>query len=240
MQKNLFSFLGRRIELWTHPEPDHLATIIRGTGRFYEPDVLMKVQEIYLPGTAIVDVGANIGNHTVFFATILGAKVIAFEPFGPNHDLLLLNIAANGLERLVRPHRAALGELDATGAARIGAAGNLGTVSVIPGPGEISIRSLDRILLDQPAGQPIGLIKIDVEGQEAAVLAGAQQTIRHWRPDIVIEADGVESFLATARQLHDLGYAPRGRYAFTPTYLFSATDQPARMQNLLHPLAHAA
>ena len=233
MQKNVFTFLGRRIELWTHPAPDHLATIIRGTGRFYEPDVLMKIQEVYLPGTAIVDVGANIGNHTVFFAAILGAPVIAVEPYAPNHDLLQVNIAANGLEGLVRTHCMALGERDGEGSVRIGDPDNFGTVSIQAGSGEIPIRSLDRIVQDR-TDQPIGLIKIDVEGGEAAVLAGAQQTIRRWLPDIVVEADGADRFLATARRLHELGYAPRGRYAWTPTYLFSATDQAARMHSLLN------
>ncbi len=167
MQKNAFQFLGRRIELWTHPEPDHLATIIRSTGRFYEPDVLMKILEIYLPGTAIIDVGANIGNHTVFFAAILGAPVLAVEPYAPNHELLQLNIAANGLEGLVRTHCAALGERDASGYALMADAGNFGTVRIQPGDGEIPIRSgacADGIIPERPTG----LIKIDVEGGEAA------------------------------------------------------------------------
>ena len=239
MQKNVFNFLGHRIELWTHPEPDHLATIIRGTGRFYEPDVLTKVQEIYLPGTTIVDVGANIGNHTVFFAGVPGAPVIAVEPFGPNHDLLTVNIAANGLGGRVRSHCLALGERDGSGTTRIGDAANFGIVSVLTGSGDVSVRSLDNLLLEHPA-QPIGLIKIDVEGSEAAVLVGAQRTIRQWRPDIVIEADGAERFQTTARHLLDLGYAPRGRYAWTPTYLFSAIDQAARMRTFLEPMAVAA
>jgi hypothetical protein len=79
-----------------------------------------------------------------------------------------------------------------------------------------------------------------VEGNEAAVLAGARQTIRRWRPNIIVEADGTDRFLAMARQLHDLGYVPRGRYAWTPTYLFTTIDQVARMQSLLNPVAHAA
>jgi FkbM family methyltransferase len=236
VQKTVFQFFGRRIELWTHPEPDHLARVIRSTGQFYEPDVLMKIREIHLPGTIIIDVGANIGNHTVFFAAILGAPVLAIEPYGPNHELLQINIAANRLEGLVRTQRVALGERDGAGSARIGDTGNFGTVSVQAGGGDIAIRSLDRIAPDQP----IGLIKIDVEGNEAAVLAGARQTIRRWRPNIIVEADGTDRFLATARQLHDLGYVPRGRYAWTPTYLFTTIDQVARMQSLLNPVAHAA
>jgi hypothetical protein len=68
MQQQVFSFMGRRIELWVHPEPDHMATVIRTSRTFYELDVLMKCREIYMPGTSIIDVGANIGNHAIFLA----------------------------------------------------------------------------------------------------------------------------------------------------------------------------
>lgn len=233
MQKNLFSFLGRRIELWTHPEPDLLATIIRSTERFYEPDVLLKAREVYLPGTVIVDIGANVGNHTVFFAAILGAPVVAFEPYEANFDLLEANVAANSLEGKVRAHRVALGNRNGSGSARLADPGNFGTVQIGAQAGSIPIRTLDRMLRDHPVGPPVGLIKIDVEGNEVPVLEGAQLTIERWLPDILVEADGTERFLAVVQALHDHGYMPRGRFAWTPTYLFSAIDQPARIRAML-------
>ena len=147
-----------------------------------------------------------------------------------------MNIAANGLDRLVHAHCLALGERDGGGSVRIGDTRNLGTIAIQADGGEIPIRSLDSLVLDEP----VGLIKIDVEGSESAVLAGALNTIHRWRPDIVVEADGPDRFLATAGQLHELGYTPRGRYAWTPTYLFSAIDQAARTHTLLGRLAQAA
>ena len=228
MQKTIFDCLGRRIELWTHPEPDHLATVIRASRGFYEPDVLMKCREIHIPGTLIIDAGANIGNHTVFFAAILGADVMAVEPFAANQQVLQTNVAANGLDPQVRIHAVALGARAGPGCATIGNTRNLGTVQVRAGSGAVSIVTLDSIAGDHP----VGLIKIDVEGGEAGVLQGARRTLERWLPDIMVEADGVERFDATARWLHEIGYAMRGRYAWTPTYLFSATDQAARMQSL--------
>jgi len=41
-----------------------------------------------VPGTAIIDVGANIGNHAVFFGAVFGAPAYAFEPYEPNYRLL--------------------------------------------------------------------------------------------------------------------------------------------------------
>ena len=231
MQKTVFHFMGKRVELWTHREPDHLATVIRNSGGFYETDVLLKCREIFIPGTVVIDAGANIGNHTVFFAAILGAKVEAIEPFPANYDLIRMNVVANGLERRVRIHCLALGEREGRGVAEIGQENNLGTVSVRPGGsiGDIPIATLDSIAADLP----VGLIKIDVEGGEAGVLAGASRTLRRWLPDIMVEADGTSRFEDTARHLLELGYTVRGRYAWTPTYLFSAIDQGARMHSLL-------
>ena len=229
MQKQIFEFLGRRIELWTHPDPDHMGRMIRGNRSFYELDLLMKCRELYLPGTAIIDVGANIGNHTVFFGTILNAQVYAFEPYPPNHDLLEMNIAANGLETRVHPTRCALGDTDGFGSLHPGPPTNLGTTSISFGAGETPVRTLDSLSIRAP----IGLLKIDVEGAETAVLRGATATIQRWLPDIIVEAGDPKSFAAVAQQLLDLTYTPRGRYAATPTYLFSTTDQDRRMHSIL-------
>ena len=96
MQKQVFEFMGRRIELWLHAAPDHMATLIKANRMFYELDVLMKCREIYLPGTAVVDVGANIGNHSVFFGAVLGARVHAFEPYRPSFELLQMSLGKRG------------------------------------------------------------------------------------------------------------------------------------------------
>jgi len=229
MKKQIFEFMGRRIELWTHPDPDHMGRMIRNNRSFYELDVLMKCRELYLPGTAIIDVGANIGNHTVFFGAILNAPVYAFEPYPPNHNLLEMNIAANALEGQVIPTSCALGDTNGCGSLYPGPPTNLGTTSVSFGIGETPVRTLDSLSI--PA--PIGLLKIDVEGAETAVLRGAVNTIQRWLPDIIVEAGDTKSFAAIARQLLDLTYTPRGRYAATPTYLFSATGQDRRMRAIL-------
>jgi FkbM family methyltransferase len=229
MQKNVFEFLGRRIELWTHPEPDLLARAIRGNRTFYELDVLMKCRELYLPGTAIIDVGANIGNHAIFFGAVLNAPVYAFEPFEPNYALLELNIAANGLDGQVEALCCAVGELDGCGSLVAGNPNNFGTTRVTFGTGELTVRSLDSLAIPGP----VGLIKIDVEGGELPVLLGAEALLRAWHPDLMIEAGTQAELWRLADVLLNFGYAPRGRFAATPTYLFSAADQTERMRRLL-------
>ncbi|HEY1412307.1 MAG TPA: FkbM family methyltransferase, partial [Rhodopila sp.] len=229
MQKQIFEFMGRRIELWTHPEPDHMGRLIRGNRTFYELDVLMKCREIYLPGTAVVDVGANIGNHAVFFGAVLNAPVYAFEPYPPNFELLQMNIAANGLDGQVVPACCAVGEDDGMGSVHPGPAENLGVTRIAFGGGDVPVHTLDSLKLQGP----IGLMKIDVEGAEAAVLRGASRMIGDWSPDIVVEAGDADAFRSVAATLWNFGYTPRGRYAATPTYLFTALDQARRIEQIL-------
>ena len=221
MTKQIFEFMGRRIELRTHPEPDHMARVIYGSRAFYGLDVLMKCREIYLPGTTVIDVGANIGNHAVFFGAILNAPVYAYEPFQPNFALLEQNVAANGLGGQVIPARCAVGS-EMVAALEHGSADHFGASGA-------PVRSLDSLSVCGP----IGLLKIDVEGAGVAVLRGAAGLIDEWLPDVVIEAGDVAAFRSVAGLLAGFGYTPRGRYAATPTYLFSAADQVRRMKGIL-------
>lgn len=229
MQRQLIDFMGRRFELWLHPDPDHLAAVIKASRTFYELDVLMKCREIYLPGTTIIDVGANTGNHTVFFAGVLGAPVHAFEPYGPSFDLLGISIFTNRLQQRVRAHFAAVGEQDGKATLTAGPQTNLGMTKCALDDGDTPMVRLDSAEI---AG-PVGLLKIDVEGHEIAVLKGAAGLLRDWLPDVVIEAGDDAAFHAIATHLLDAGYLPRGRFATTPTYLFSAQDQAARMRKVL-------
>lgn len=231
MQKNVFEFMGRRIELWTHSEPDHLARMIRGSGTFYELDVLMKCRELYLPGTAVIDVGANIGNHSIFFGAILNAPVYAFEPFQPNHELLEINIAANSLDGQIVAPLCAIGEEVGMGRLHPGPPANFGTTKITFGAGETTVRSLDSLAISGA----IGILKIDVEGAELPVIRGAAALIQAWLPDIVVEAATRPAFQQLADLLVSFDYVPRGRFAATPTYVFSATDQLGRMRNILEP-----
>jgi FkbM family methyltransferase len=229
MQKQIFEFMGRRIELWAHPDPDHMGRTIRINRAFYEMDVLMKCREVYLPGTAIIDVGANIGNHAVFFGAVLNAPVYAFEPYVPNHDLLEMNIAANGLDGRVVSACCAIGDADGVGSMHPGPPTDVGTARVSFGTGTVQVRSLDSLCISGP----IGLLKVDVQGAETAVLRGAAALIGEWLPDIVVEAAETRAFKSVAELLLGLGYVPIGCYATTPTYLFSAIDRARRMRGLL-------
>lgn len=165
---------------------DHIGNAIAFWG-IYERDELELVFGFLAPFTdrfaqgAALDVGANIGNHTRYFAQRF-RRVHAFEP----HPLAFRLLAFN-TERLdgVAPH--AFGLSDSEQSARLAeASGNVGASHVAAGEEgvEIRLRRLDQCALGD---EPVALIKLDVEGLETAALRGGEATIARHRPVILFE-----------------------------------------------------
>ena len=75
--------------------------------------------------------------------------------------------------------------------------------------------------------------RLQVPKAQPLSIRGAAATIQRWLPDIIVEAGDTKSFTAVAELLLNHAYTPRARYAATPTYLFSATDQDRRMRSVL-------
>ena len=69
---------------------------------YYERDILDEIKKNIPSNSVILDIGANIGNHTVFFCKECNAKkVYAFEPVSITFEILQKNIAINNLETVV-------------------------------------------------------------------------------------------------------------------------------------------
>jgi len=180
-------------------------------GEFAEQE--MQVFRTFVgPGGVAVDVGANIGTHTLALAEMAGptGRVYSFEPQRALFNLLCGNLALNRATN-VRARHAAVGE--AAGAIETppidyGAAGafNFGAVSLAdaagypPGGETVELITLDSLALDR-----CDLLKIDVEGMERPVLAGAAETLRRTAPVIYLENNRRENspallgWLLTAR-----------------------------------------
>lgn len=158
------------------------------------------------PGSIVLDVGANIGCHTVPLASRVAPKgiVIAFEPQRLVFQLLCANAALNCLGNVVcYPH--AVGA--ATGVAVIPAKAprqsfNFGGVALKnDGPGErVAVTTIDSLGLSA-----CHLIKIDVEGMEAAVLAGAKNTIQAFHPVLFVENNREDGAAAVIDAVLGLG-----------------------------------
>ena len=193
---------------------DHISNVIRRSGGPYEPMLVSIVRELTKPGRVIVDVGANLGNHTIYWAKA-GRRVIAFEPNPLTRSALLESVRLNNLHDLVDVRSVALGARTGTGTLHSLLAGNQGAVAVEPTVGgEIPVVRLDDLALPH-----FSVIKIDVEGSEESVVLGARETISRVRPVIVAEA--LQDDRGVVSLLRDLGYyrLPTS-LAGTPTYLY--------------------
>lgn len=154
----------------------------------------------HIRGRTFVDVGANIGNHTLYLAEYFD-EVHCFEPFAPVADRLEANIARNRLSAQV--HRVGLGDTDGDLPFLPDREGNLGrgSFAVAGGEGDVlPVREGDRYFREQGI-RNVDLLKIDVEGFELQVLAGLKATIARDRPTVILEFDGREQ---DASILYDL------------------------------------
>lgn len=155
----------------------------------FEAGPVEALRPLVRPGVTVIDVGANIGFFTARFGRWVseGGRVIAIEPEKTNFDRLRRHIARRGLEEVVDLLQAvaadAAGELQLNinphhpGDHRIGDAG-------VP----VKAVTIDALLAAR--GWPeFGLIKIDVQGAEARVLAGASDTIDRFHPALFVEID---------------------------------------------------
>ena len=158
-------------------------------GEFYDQRQLRFHQQLIARKRVVLDVGANIGNHTLFYAQHTQAsKIVSFEPNPVAQDVLRENVALNKADTVDLSHVAyGVGAERATMAVGPVPGYNLGgtaLVSADEGDGaKVEIAPLDELVVDEP----ISFIKIDVEGMEMPVLKGAAQTIERWRPAIAIE-----------------------------------------------------
>lgn len=158
-------------------------------GGFYEPEEL-EIIRAHCPKDAVfADIGANIGNHSLFALKFLGVKkVIAFEPNPVAIAVLTSNLGLNGvLDRCDLSH---LG-FGLSDRAQEGLAmevdkphKNLGGGRLVEG-GDLQVIPGDQAL----AAETVNFIKIDVEGMEMQVLGGLGDTIARCRPVLFIEVD---------------------------------------------------
>lgn len=159
-----------------------------------------------LNGKAFLDVGANIGNHSVYFSRIF-ERIYAFEPNPDTFHLLSYN-----LSKIPNSTVFDFGLSDANGQATLNQNEiNLGSSSVVFGKKSCSSLNIKLKKLDDIAAgfRQIGFIKIDVEGMELEVLKGASQTILKNKPIIAFEHLHRKSDVGgedTVQYLQGLGY----------------------------------
>ena len=184
-------YVGRSLELY---------------GEFSEGETQLFAQ-IVRPGDVVVEVGANIGAHTVWFAKQTGPKggVIAFEPQRIVFQVLCANIALNSLANVLTFQKACGEEkgfivvplLDPN------ATNNFGGLEL--GKFQQGER-VDVMRLDDLGLNGCRLIKVDVEGMELSVLKGARELILRSKPVLYVENDRPHLSDVLIKYIDSLGY----------------------------------
>jgi FkbM family methyltransferase len=176
-------------------------------GEWCEAELAVLFQ-VLKPGGVALDIGANIGTHTVALAKHVTSSgvVFAFEPQRLTYQLLNANVALNALVNVQCLNRVAG---DARGQMRIPALdpaveGNFGALKA---EGHQQGELVDMIRVDDLGLLRCNLMKIDVEGMESRVLAGARKTIKTLRPVLFVENNSEQGSPATLKALEDLGYS---------------------------------
>jgi FkbM family methyltransferase len=180
-------------------------------GGDHEPELRALMRQLPLEGGVCVDVGANVGLHTVLMSRLVGpaGRVFAFEPDPDNFRLLETNLRLNGAGNVTTRQRA-IG--DADGVCRLARNprnyADCRVTSELPAwrSHEVAMTTLDAALPELPPGA-VKFVKLDVQGSECRVLRGMRRTLaRH--PDVVMVVEvfpgGLRGAGASPRELVEL------------------------------------
>lgn len=184
---------------------------ILSRGRWYEQEMLEYIRSLGISGNYL-DVGANIGNHSVFFATNTNAdRVFSFEPTRDARGVLNKFIELNNLWQKMSTIPYACSDFN-------------GEVEVVEtlGSGKAPIKYPCR-KIDDLITTPVSLIKIDIEGAEPTALRGATRVLNQYRPILFVEAHDDKTKEEIMEIITPIGYKPTGKvWNHSPTYEFVA------------------
>lgn len=184
-------------------------TIGKGTHGYwlghYEADKQRVFQRVCRPGQCVFDIGANLGYYTLLASRLVGpaGRVMAFEPFPENITQIERHLALNQSHNVtVVP--AAVCDNDGTARFQTGAAREMGHLS---NEGGLTVRtvSLDAGIARGEWPAP-DVMKIDVEGAESSVLAGAAHLLETHHPTIILACHGSGQFRDCSERLVHAGY----------------------------------
>ncbi|WP_330172229.1 FkbM family methyltransferase [Streptomyces sp. NBC_01498] len=210
-------------------------------GRFgYESASLGHWSRLAAGSRTVVDVGAHVGYYAMIAALAApGAKVHAFEPVPPIHARLAVNHRANGLKNLelhqngVSDHmgiadiniRFPLSNLLSTGSSLEEFTKPVASAFTT----RVRLVTVDGVMGDTP----VDLIKIDVEGHEPSVLAGARRVIERDRPVIILEALHKSLLSKLTEPFEGLDYTFRWISESNGDLVPITGDRPHKSRNLI-------
>ena len=160
-------------------------------GKVFEPQIL-KIAERYIkPGTVVLDVGANFGQMSILFSSLVGENghVFAFEADNFIFDVLKRNINVNDRLNITAIFGAVSDKDDEVvfypipDFKRFGSYGSYGIDPKAKGGREVPTITIDKLALEMA----ISFMKVDIQGSDLFALRGAINTIKKHRMPIIFE-----------------------------------------------------
>jgi FkbM family methyltransferase len=185
--------------LFVHDRGDYISDAVFDSQSFFEIGILhliyMNRAILNFEQSSVIDVGANIGNHSLFFENIIGFKeVYSIEPVSKNFELLQKNTTKSHLIK-------AACSSNHQNLTMIGETKNMGNFRIVESKNTVQNADhselVSTIKLDDLRIFDVSLIKVDVEGHEECCLEGAMETIQRCKPMLWIEShtiDFIEKF----------------------------------------------
>jgi len=166
------------------------------------------VLHLLRPGDTFADIGANVGSYTVLAFGGVGCRTESFEPVPTSYRQLQRQVSLNGLQERVTTHQAAVG----AHAGELRFSTDLGPMNHAVandygGQSEsVPVLAID----DLPALRDACCWKLDVEGHEQAVLAGAARTLAEAPPAAILCEDRslTVQLILTAAGFQPCSYTP--------------------------------
>jgi FkbM family methyltransferase len=214
---------------------------------YYEKELGDLIRKILRPGDVFIDVGANIGYFSLLAAKHQPtAKIFSFEPVSPIFKQFEENISINEFKNITAIN-AAIGEKNEEREIYISGDDNKGMSSFekpenYSGKTEtVRVIELDNWLRTSGFAR-VDLIKIDVEGSEFFTLKGMKETLRDFKPLIIVEINPqtLLQFNSTSKDifnyLNDLGFdnylvLKNGKLERINTYQFEETNNVLFVHN---------
>ncbi len=176
----------------------------------YEYSKRIEFERAIPRGAVVFDVGAHSGFYTLLASVLVGpgGRVFAFEPLPRNQTFLLEHIRLNHVQN-VTVFKVAVSDRSGTATFQEGQTSAMGRLTESGGGGLL----VDTVVLDEllSSGQLPGpdCIKMDIEGGEAAALAGSREVLRRFCPTVFLATHGRTVHVACRGLLEDLGYSLR-------------------------------
>jgi FkbM family methyltransferase len=199
-------------------DTDHLQRLIKNMLAPYEVGMLRDMASRLDKTSVVLDIGANIGNHSIYLSYVSGCSVICFEPDKNLTEAIKYSAELNSLLDKIKIYQVAVGSRNTKCEIKMSEdkPESVGSQQVVADSGNIDMIKLDGLQLGK-----VDCMKIDVEGFEREVLLGAKKLIKKNKPIIYIEAWNKEYLDDILDILSPIGYNIQQRFNATPTYLLT-------------------